>query len=153
MARGNTRHGHLIQSTWTSSNTANHQSSLKDLLEEGQTGRVQHAGRELLAWLNADAPPTERVSFRMSDAARMDLKQFQVGLSDLSATSSRRAVESLRSTLATINKNLPTTGSVSQTSQLFVVACEDANIYFRKLPGQIELVRILPIDLSKAERQ
>ena len=42
--------------------------------------------------------------------------------------------------------------TVSDSPHVFVVASDDANIYFRKVHGQIELVRVLPVEMRKAER-
>lgn len=149
--RNSVRQGHHVQPSGNTAKSGKRANVLRDLLEEGQTGRVRPASHDLLTWLNAGAPVTGRISFRMSDAASQDLQQFQGGLGMLPAESSMKAVESLRLALVAASQNLPATRSVHETCKLFVVACEDAKIYFRKAPGQIELVRVLPIDLDKAE--
>lgn len=127
--------------------------SLKSLLEDGQTGRVQPANRELLSWLNRSAPSDEQVAFRLSDAARFDLQQFEIGLKELSNDSSNQAISSLRRAMLLASSDVRSPCSISGSPHVFVVASDDANIYFRKAHGQIELVRVLPIGLSQGARQ
>jgi hypothetical protein len=125
--------------------------TLKAALEAGQTGRVQPASRELLSWVNRSATADDRVTFRLSDAAWQDLLQFQIGLKSLPGESSNQAIDSLRRALFSVSSHLGSPCNISDSPHVYVVASDDANIYFRKVHGQIELVRVLPIDLSKAE--
>lgn len=123
---------------------------LKTLLDEGQAGRVQAATPEMISWLSGSAPSSDRLAFRMSDAAWLDLVQFELGLRELSPELSSQAVASLRQTLSAAATNPQSARNVPEDRDVFVMTCDDASIYFRRVRGKVELVRVLPVDVDKA---
>lgn len=124
--------------------------SLKSLLEEGQLGRIQNASPAMVSWLFGTTPAAELQSMRVSDTASNDLKQFELGLKVLPHESSLQATASLRNALVKAGSANGTWRAVPGVRDIFVVASDDANVYFQKNHGNVELVRVLPIDF-KAE--
>lgn len=145
--------GNHEQSSAASNRKPKRDVSLKSLLHDGQTGRARPASRELLNWMNHSAPWDERVSFRLSDAAWLDLQQFEIALKDVPREFSDQAVDSLRQAIHTASLDLRSSGASEESSNVFAVNCDDASIYFRKIHGQMELVRVLPIPSCKVTQQ
>ena len=127
--------------------------SLPSLLKLGCTGRIQAVNRTLLPWLFESATWEPNFPLRMSDAAWNDLKQFEIGLRDLPQPQSADAIASLSHALQCTHTHSERAQSVPGLRDVFVLASDDAKIYFRTSLGQTELVRVLPIDVNKDEEE
>ena len=82
----------------------------------------------------------------MSRLAEADLQTFQAGLKSLSATMAADAVASLRKALLSVS---PTAGAaVAGCPGVRLIHSDDAEIYVRTVDGEVELLRVLPIELE-----
>lgn len=131
--------------------TSNKPRSLKALLAIGETGRVQSVTPNLVPWLYDRGDADDGLSLRMSDAAWTDLKHFAAGLKGLSSNNSAQAITSLRKALNAAGQGRSDAKCIAGLKDIFVVRADDADVYFRTVRGQAELIRILPLDFSKAD--
>jgi len=135
----------------TNADKSNQPRSLKTLLAAGQGGRVQSVTPKLVPWLYGETDSDTALSLRMSDAAWTDLKHFAAGLNGLPTNGAAQAVTSLRQALNAAEQGRSDAKCIAGLSDIFVVRTDDADVYFRTVRGQAELVRILPLDFSKAD--
>lgn len=82
----------------------------------------------------------------MSRLAEADLQTFQTGLKSLSASMAADAVASLRKALLSVT---PTAGAaVPGCPGVRLIQSDDAEIYLRTVDGEVELLRVLPIEVE-----
>ena len=125
--------------------------SLRDLLEQGQIGRIQSVTKSLIPWMFGSAHDEESLSIRISDAALLDLKQFEAGLRSLPKQSAADAISSLKRTLQIACTDFAKSHVVECVHNLRVIASADANVYFKIVRGRMELVRVLPLEFGRDE--
>ena len=83
---------------------------------------------------------------RMTRSAEDDLQLFAAGLKMLPAQAAADAVRSLRDSLVMVVTS-PATAVVG-LAQVKMIHSEDADIYFRSVDGEAELLRVLPVELE-----
>ena len=83
---------------------------------------------------------------RMTRSAEDDLQQFAAGLKMLPAQAAADAARSLRDSLVMVVTSPAT--AVAGFSRLKVIHSTDADIYFRSVDGEAELLRVLPVELE-----
>ncbi len=125
--------------------------SLKAVLEEGQRGLIRTATRANIPWLYEADQSDSELSLRLSEKALFDLRQFELGLRRLPKETSTEAITSLKETLLLASRGDDRGRRVPGMRDVFVLASDDAKIYFRTEQGQLELVRVLPLDFNKAD--
>ena len=125
--------------------------SLKSVLEAGQSGGVQNLSRYVAPWLFGDKGSERLQQIRITDAAIRDLQQFESGLRSLPSAVVRDAICSLNRTLISASVDIRGAERVAGISDYRRISSGDANLYFRIVHGQTELVRVLPIEFNRAE--
>lgn len=121
------------------------------LFDSSRVGEFQDLTRSVYPWLFEQGPIDNRSTIRFSDAARFDLKQFEQGLHELTATGAMQAVASLQRTFneaLSISKNVR---RVAGSKDLYVISSDDAKIYFRRARDRMDVIRVLPIDFDGEE--
>ncbi len=83
---------------------------------------------------------------RMTRSAEDDLQQFAAGLKMLPAPAAADAVRSLRDALVAVVTSPAT--AVTGFAHVKVIHSTDADIYFRSVDGEAELLRVLPVELE-----
>ena len=121
---------------------------LKSHLRAGRTGRIQTIDGTTVPWLLGTANSNFSISIKGSAAALADLKQFEVGLRELSSDESKAAVGKLQRALSELISDNVAPQSVSEMPDVSMIAAGEANIYFRVVRGRKELVRVLPQELN-----
>lgn len=120
--------------------------SLNSQLKEGESGRIQYVTQKQIPWIYAGWPAGQPLNMRASDAALQDLKQFEQGLRELPQETSAQAIASLQNVLRSATRQANQANRVLGTTDTYVVSTDDARVYFHAAQGQLELVRVLPID-------
>ena len=124
-------------------------SLLRAALKAADSQRSRPVNSTTLPWLFATrkSPAVKLPTCRMVRSAEEDLQAFALGLNSLSTAARADATESLRDAIA-----------ATETSPAFAVAgfpmlrllrSADAEIYFRVVDREIELVRVLPVELPE----
>ena len=90
---------------------------------------------------------TRMAGCRITRPAEDDLRTFSACLKTLSATAAADAVASLTRTIRSIPSSA--TSQVDGLPQVRSIRSDDAEIYFRWVDGEIELLRILPIETKE----
>ncbi|MBS0204665.1 MAG: hypothetical protein JSS49_17310 [Planctomycetes bacterium] len=83
---------------------------------------------------------------QMTHLAETDLQAFQSGLRWLSATAAEDAIRSLRQALLSVSTTAG--AAVAGCPEARLVRSDDAEIYLRTVDGEVELLRVLPIELG-----
>jgi plasmid stabilization system protein ParE len=109
------------------------------------TQRSRPMNSTTLPWLLPPGTSTPLTRCRMAAAAETDLQMFAACLRSLNPTEAADATRSLRETLASIASSpasiatgIPSVRRIRST---------DADVYFRIVDGEAELLRILPVEL------
>ena len=121
---------------------------LQTALATADSRRLRPLNAATLSWLFITADPSAKgvPRCRMGRAAEDDLRQFEAGLNQLSAQAAANAVRSLRGTLMAISSSPASV--VDGFPQVRLTHGEDADIYFRVVDGETELLRVLPVELE-----
>jgi hypothetical protein len=120
-------------------------SLLKAAIDSAGSQRSRPVNATTLPWLFT---MKERIfPLRMTGAAGDDLKQFEMGLRSLPAIAASDAVRSLRDALLAIGTSPKRISAVASLPGVKLIQSADAEIYFRSVDGEIELLRVLPIEL------
>lgn len=84
---------------------------------------------------------------RMTRPAEDDLRTFSTCLKSLSTSAAADAITSLTQTI----RSIPTTSTthVDGLPQVRSIRSDDAEIFFRMVDGEVELLRILPIEMKE----
>lgn len=121
---------------------------LRAALATADLDRSRPVNSETLPWLfpQQDQPATGIPGCRMSRPAEADLRTFSNCLTSLPTAAADQAVQNLQGTLRSIPGGLST--PLEGIPQVQSIQGADAEVYFRKLDGEIELLRILPIEFQ-----
>jgi len=125
-------------------------SLLRVALNAAESQRSRPVNAETLPWLFAirKSSVTRMPPCRMARTAEEDLLAFSACLKTLSAEARADAIESLRTAIAATETSAAF--AVAGLPSLRLIRSPDAEVYFRVLDGETELLRILPVELPDA---
>lgn len=125
-------------------------SLLSAALKAADSQRSRPVNATTLPWLFATrkSPLAKLPNCRMAQSAEEDLQAFAVCLKSLSADARADATESLRNALAATETS--PAFAVVGFPMLRLIRSADAEVYFRVVDREIELVRVLPVELPDA---
>lgn len=116
-------------------------------LKAADSQRSRPVSPTTLPWLfaNQNSSTVRLPACRMTRPAEEDLRAFAICLNSLSTTARADATESLRNAIAATETS--PAFAVAGFPTLRLIRSADAEIYFRVVDREIELVRILPVEL------
>ncbi len=122
-------------------------SLLRAALNAADSQRSRPVNSTTLPWLftTRKSPVVKLPTCRMVRSAEEDLQAFAIGLNSLSTAARVDATESLRNAIAATETS--PAFAVAGFPMLRLIRSADAEIYFRVVDREIELVRILPVEL------
>jgi hypothetical protein len=125
---------------------------LKQALDAANGHRSRPLNSKTLPWLLPAGSPLGQglARCRLSPLAEDDLRVFAGGLKSLPARSAADAVKSLREAIGAISHLTPST--IPGFPNIHLVRSEDADVYYRIVDGEVELLRVLPIELDDGTR-
>jgi hypothetical protein len=123
--------------------------SLTAMLESGRAGNSQPMSPKRVPWLFQPGGLDSRFPPQMTDAAWSDLREFEIGLRVLPKSDSEEAISGLVKLLNRAASTPYSGAAVPGSRNVFVMETKDANVYYRKGSGRIEVIRVLPAESSE----
>lgn len=127
---------------------ATRQAQIKSSLLTARRVPSWPANSTTLPWLFPVTEPDLSTSpaYRMSEAARNDLRLFESGLKSLPATTAQDATRSLRRALVATASAPGLAANFEGLPDVRLIRSDDAGVYFRLAGGTVEILRVIPRD-------